>query len=219
MIRIFASLSVVACLLVGANLIFGLAAGDYNTAWQQLQGTRQQIESLSKTGSSPSAELASARDREKSLHQAFLDVRGRTRVHLLLGLLAVLMTIFVNSLSVTYFVGTGRWCKEVTQAYSLSPVWIERSTAIKRKSFPWALLGMVWVGMLAGFGAASDPGTLLQGTEHWVPWHSLLSLAAPAVLAFAFYKQWEAIRQNQVLLASIMQAVQEARTQRGLPTA
>ena len=35
------------------------------------------------------------------------------RVHTLLGLLISVMGVLVNCLSVTYFIGTGRWCKEV----------------------------------------------------------------------------------------------------------
>src|SRR5215475_117947 len=40
-------------------------------------------------------------------------------IHLYLGLLAVILTLGVHCLIFTYFLGTGRWVKEVALAYRL----------------------------------------------------------------------------------------------------
>ena len=75
------------------------------------------------------------------------DLHGQTdqailrwgTVHRLSGILAALVVVLVNSMSVTYFIGTGRWCREVVETYHLADALILRSKAIKRSSFPFAL--------------------------------------------------------------------------------
>ena len=57
------------------------------------------------------------------------DLHGQTdpqvlrwgTVHRLSGVLAALLVVLVNSMAVTYFIGTGRWCREVVETYGLDP--------------------------------------------------------------------------------------------------
>ncbi len=58
-------------------------------------------------------------------------------VHRLLGVAAALVVVLVNSIVVTYFIGTSRWCKEVVETYGLDAQFIRRSVALKRRTFPW----------------------------------------------------------------------------------
>src|SRR5262245_39259475 len=74
--------------------------------------------------------------------EAALAWRGR---HMLTGIAAALAVVFVESIVVTYFIGTGRWCKEVTEAYQLPPDDLAESARLKRRTFPLALLGMLTV--------------------------------------------------------------------------
>ncbi len=62
----------------------------------------------------------------------------------------------VNSIAVTYFVGTSRWCKEVGLTYQLDPQLIEQGQVNKRRNFPWALLSMTVIIVVAAFGAMAD---------------------------------------------------------------
>ena len=53
---------------------------------------------------------------------------ARMTLHMLLGAAAALMTVLVNSITITYFIGTSRWCKEVCETYQLeSPNWPSRA--------------------------------------------------------------------------------------------
>ena len=40
-------------------------------------------------------------------------------IHRLSGVAAAISVVLVNSIVVTYFVGTSRWCKEVSETYEL----------------------------------------------------------------------------------------------------
>ena len=106
---------------------------------------------------------AEARFEQKSQEQVllgknFIMVRGLQTIHFLLGVLASLVTVLVNSVSVTYFIGTTRWCREVVEEYDLDASLYERSRALKRLTYPWALGGVfVMLGIICA-GAAADPG-------------------------------------------------------------
>src|SRR5215831_2165281 len=78
-------------------------------------------------------------------------------VHRLLGVAAALAVVLVDSIVVTYFIGTNRWCKEVVETYQLHPELIDRSVALKRRTFPWALVSMLVVVGVGTLGAAADP--------------------------------------------------------------
>ena len=109
-------------------------------------------------------------------------------VHKMLGLASALIVVLVNSIVVTYFVGTGRWCKEVVEAYSLDVALIRRSVAIKRRTFPWAVAAMLVIVGVSALGAAADPGRMQPGTESWVIPHLIGALAGIAFIAWALRK-------------------------------
>src|SRR3954469_24792000 len=58
-------------------------------------------------------------------------------LHRLTGVAAALMVVFVESVVVTYFICTSRWCKEVVETYQLDPTIIQSSNKLKRRTFPW----------------------------------------------------------------------------------
>src|SRR5437667_10667305 len=64
--------------------------------------------------------------------------------HFYLGLFSVLGTLAVHCLVFIYFLGTGRWVKEVAIAYSLPDQPLPKLTReLKRRTFPVALLAML----------------------------------------------------------------------------
>src|SRR5213595_3300757 len=65
-------------------------------------------------------------------------------VHFWLGLSAVLVTLLVHCLIFTYFLGTGRWVKEVALAYRLpDDPYPKLTRTLKRRTFPPALFAML----------------------------------------------------------------------------
>ena len=152
------------------------------------------------------------------------DLHGQTApavlrwgtVHRLSGVLSALMVVLVNSLTVTYFVGTGKWCQEVVETYGLDGSFIERSRRLKRSTFPLALTGMLAVVGIVALGGAADPASGRPGTQHWVTPHLLGGLGLGAMIAWCFQAQVPQIRRQQGLIEEVMGEVRECRRRRGL---
>ena len=152
------------------------------------------------------------------------DLHGQTdpavlrwgTVHRLSGIFSSLMVVLVNSMAVTYFIGTGRWCREVVETYELDNVLIERSKQLKRQAFPWAVSGMLAVVTIVALGGAADPASGPSGTQDWVSVHLVGSLACVAVIGFCYQAQMSALRGQQRLIDEVLTAVRNIRLARGL---
>ena len=137
-------------------------------------------------------------------------------IHRLLGVAAAIVVILVDSIVMTYFIGTSRWCKEVMQAYQLDAEFVTRSVSLKRRTFPWAFLSMLVVIAVGALGAAADPSTMLQGTEHWVIFHLLGAFLGLAFIALSFYIQGRNIAAHHVVIEEIVAQVRRIRAELGL---
>ena len=155
--RIFLSLSITALLLIAAALTYGLMGGDYNgisNRYRALQSTS--TETLQDGAARLDAALTELR-----------PIQRHVRIHMLLGILAALMAVLVQSIGVTYFIGTGRWCKEVVEAYQLDEQFVRQHAKLKRQAFPFALLGIaaVLTQVQARLEGASQEGVQLASFE------------------------------------------------------
>jgi hypothetical protein len=137
-------------------------------------------------------------------------------VHRMMGIGAALVVVLVNSIGMTYFIGSGRWCKEVSDTYQLDPKLVRQSTWLKRKAFPWAVSSMLVVVCVGALGAAADPATLRQGTEHWVTPHLIGAFLGLLYIAFAFYMEAGRIAEHSAVIDAIMVEVRRIRQEHGL---
>ena len=149
----------------------------------------------------------------KPPQEATLAWKGR---HLLAGTAAALAVVLVESIAVTYFVGTSRWCKEVTETYALSTEDLAESTRLKRRTFPWCVVGMLTVVGVGALGAASDPGTGRPDTAAMAPWHLAGALAGLCLVAWSYFQAWLNIAANQGVIERIVAEVARIRRERGL---
>ena len=129
--------------------------------------------------------------------QAAFKARG---MHMLAGLAAALAVVFVHSIAITYFVGTSRWCKEVTETYLLDPAPLVRSNLLKRRTFPWSVLGMLTVVGIVALGAASDPGTGRANTATMANFHLIGAFVGLALVGWTFLRAWLNILDNQTVI-------------------
>jgi hypothetical protein len=137
-------------------------------------------------------------------------------VHRLSGVSAALVVVLVHSIVVTYFIGTSRWVKEVSEAYSLGNGYIIRANTLKRKTFPWAVMGMLAVVAVGALGAAADPSTGRPNTIAWVTPHLIGALTGLAFIAYTFFVEWNNIHANHLVIADVLADVQRIRAERGL---
>jgi hypothetical protein len=143
------------------------------------------------------------------------DTQRWATVHRLSGVTAGFLVVLVNSIVVTYFIGTSRWCKEVVETYRLSPDFIRRSSILKRKTFPWAVAAMLAVVGMVALGGAADPGAH-PGSEAWVKPHFYGAIAGLCFIAWASVAQWNNIFANHQVIEEVMTEVRRVRADRGL---
>jgi hypothetical protein len=137
-------------------------------------------------------------------------------IHRLTGVAAALAVVFVESVVVTYFIGTGRWCKEVVETYRLEQAFVQRSNLLKRRTFPWALVGMLAVVGIVALGGAADPATGRDHTQAWARWHLVGSFSGLLLIAWTYFVAWNNIFANHAIIREIVAQVGQIRRERGL---
>jgi hypothetical protein len=143
-------------------------------------------------------------------------------VHRLSGVAAGLVVLLVNSIVVTYFIGTSRWTKEVVDTYSLDEKLTGRGNRLKRATFPISVVSMLIIVGIVALGGAADPGSSptaniepIQGIT-WGNVHFLAAGLGIAAISYGFLLQWNNIRANQTVIADVLVEVKRIRTERGL---
>ena len=141
-------------------------------------------------------------------------------MHRLSGIAASLVVVLVNSVVVTYFIGTSRWCREVVETYRLDARLLRRSTSLKRGTFPIATLSMLAVVGVVALGGAADPAAALQlkplGGLTWSSLHFYGALLGTAFIAYSFVMEWINIQAHREVIAEILAEVHRIRVEKGL---
>jgi len=134
-------------------------------------------------------------------------------LHFWLGLSAALVTLLVHCLIFTYFLGTGRWVKEVALAYRLPDEPLPRLTReLKRQTFPPALFAMLIALATAAAGTAAQ-------LQEW-PWqvHAALATLTLLINFWAFAVEYRNVNTNAGVIERVLSEVDRIRAERGLPT-
>jgi hypothetical protein len=220
MARIFLALSAFAVVLLLGSMIVGFMLGDLNgvaRAWLNAQRRLNEINrDLNRDGDADEERKLAIEVRDEAL-RAYRPVRRLFTLHMLSGVAAALVTVLVNSVSVTYFIGTARWCREVVETYKLSPDLAERSQRLKRRTFPWALLGILSVLIIASLGAVSDPGANIHTSQHYVTFHLVASIAGTLAITWSFLMQVGNVGANYDVIEEILAEVNKRQAQPETP--
>lgn len=212
MARIFLALAVFAVLLLVTNLIVGHTLGDLGQSSRQYEAARQIAHDAEGSSTATNQEFITARAEKDRALAALGQMRSHFQPHIWLGIVAALVTILVNCISVTYFIGTSRWCREVVDAYNLDPALAQQSRSLKRRSFPFAFLGMITTLGIISLGAASDPGASLASPAAWVMPHFLMAWIGTLIISAAFYFQMIAIGENYRVINRILDEANRIRS-------
>lgn len=229
--RIFSVLAILALLTLSANFLLGLGIGDFNATAERYVAAAKEHNSLPMKDVSPELHQKTVQEFADA-GKAFAAPRRNLTLHFYLGVASSLLAILVCSISVTYFIGTSRWCREVAETYRLSPDFVRRSDLLKRRTFPYALLGIFTVIFIVALGGLSDPSIpwrrAFEMEKDWfnamfppasmVNIHYIAAMVGLLVLAFAFWIQATRIAANYGIIDEILAEVQRIRTERGLET-
>lgn len=151
------------------------------------------------------------------------DATGRDPLipyHFLTGLGAVVFAMLVHSIVLTYFMGTGRWLEETSQAYHLSPEWRQKSQSLKYRTIPAMVVCMLLLIVTGAFGAAADPASPV-GFQGWFGLsggtiHMLMGILTWGVHAAVNLYEYSSLERNGVIVNSVLGEVRRIRLERGL---
>jgi hypothetical protein len=132
-------------------------------------------------------------------------------IHFYLGLTTAIVGLMLHCLIFTYFLGTGRWVKEVGIAYKLKDADLPKTTReLKRVVFPAALYAM----LICIITAAAGAGAQLQA---W-PWfvHATLAVLTLVINAWAFRVEFHCLSANARVLRAVLDEVDRIRLAQGL---
>lgn len=216
MTRIFSSLALLAFSLLVANLLLGLSAGDYNGAARRLVEAQREVAAASKSLHASASETKAAKERLRVLAEEVRPTVQRAQTHMWLGVAAALVNVLVNSITITYFIGTSRWVREVAETYHLNPEYVRRSSALKRSTFPWALGAILIILGLVALGAASDPSASVEDSSQWVTPHYVTALVGVGLIGWSFLVQARSLAANYDAINEIIADVQRIRQEYGL---
>jgi amino acid transporter len=128
--------------------------------------------------------------------------------HKVLSLVAALFTLLVHCLIFTYFLGTGRWVKEVARAYALPDAELPKQTReFKRTVFPPALFAMLSTiaAVASGAGAQTSIDSL------WSLSHPVLTVLAMLINAYAYVVEYRIVSLNSAAMDRVMEEVGKRR--------
>lgn len=149
------------------------------------------------------------------------STQSQVSMHMLVGLGALTFATLVHAICLTYFMGTGRWIEETSNAYSLDLSWYDRNQRIKYRTVGGVVLCVLLLISVGAFGAVADPATpvsldgtlgMTSGQIHFFT--AVLTVIINIVTNFA---QFVAISQNSILVDGVLAEVCRIRADRGLP--
>jgi hypothetical protein len=213
-VRIFLALAIFAVGLLITNLALGLMTGDYNGVAGRYLSVQAELNSLKSSTTATEAELRAQQENRDQLGEQLLQLNKFNNLHVLCGIAASLVTLLVNSVTITYFIGTTRWCSEVVDTFELDTSLAKRSQALKRRTFPWALASILAVIAIIVFGGAALPfGANAAHAADWVTPHLYMAWTGTFLVGWSFLIQSGSIGANYRLIQEVMREVERVRGQ------
>jgi hypothetical protein len=148
------------------------------------------------------------------LHGGLTSEGSLYLTHFVLGLFSALAVLLIHCLAITYFLGTGRWVKEVCLAYGLPDQrWPRQTRDIKRRNTPYAILAMLVTIATAAAGAAR------QNFDDWPAWpHAALAATTLVVNVAVWVIEYRNMGTNLRILDEVYAETERMRAAAGLPS-
>ena len=144
-----------------------------------------------------------------------VDVRNQMSTHFRAALVAIPVALLVHSVAFTYFMGTGRWIEETSEAYKLGPEFRDQNVKLKYRMLPGMMLCVGLMLVTGAFGAVADPGANVR-MENSKLVHFSLAIATILANLLVTWTEWQAISRNGTLVEAVMNRVRQIRREKGL---
>ncbi|MEQ9409037.1 MAG: hypothetical protein RIK87_14975 [Fuerstiella sp.] len=149
------------------------------------------------------------------------EVQSQISTHMLIGMGVLTFAILVHAISLTYFMGTGRWIEETSHAYSLSPSFHALNQKIKYRTLPGMTFCILLLIATGALGAAADPATpiSLDGIPGvtGADIHFFTAMSTVIINLLTNFTQFVAISKNTDIVNDVLAEVKRIREERGLP--
>jgi hypothetical protein len=141
--------------------------------------------------------------------------------HFLAGSAGLVFAALVHAIVLTYFMGTGRWIEETSEAYRLDPSLRAQNQSLKYRAVSGMGTCLLLLIATGAFGAAADPASPV-GFRGWFglsPTAIHFTVAAATLCANALVNFWEfqAIDRNGEIVNAVLADVRRIRQEKGLP--
>ncbi|MBF0292691.1 MAG: hypothetical protein HQK86_11110 [Nitrospinae bacterium] len=121
--------------------------------------------------------------------------------HIGVGLLSPAAPMLAFSITLFYFIATGKAIGEAAQKGHATEDDVAATRGFKAKLFPWLLAAMIALMAAPLSGAAFDTGKLPRYA------HSIIAWASLAVLWLAWWKASAMLRENSAIMAKTAKAI------------
>ncbi len=207
MARIFFVLAIVALTLLISNIVLGWNTGDFGGATRELLEAGRAWDQAERSLIKSESEKREVKQEFDAAIARFKPMQRTKNIHVWGGIAAALMTLLVNSIAITYFIGTVRWSREVVEAFGFEHELVGRSARLKRRSFAWATVSMLVIMCIAALGALSDPTANPRIAAQWVTVHFMTAIAGTVLIAWSFLVQIVNIGANYDIVEQVMTQV------------
>ena len=139
-----------------------------------------------------------------TLLMGFMVIKTSLAQHVLFGFFTTFLVTLTQSMTMFYFIGTGKQVKDLVTALPSGPQFIQRTKVFKAKVFPpslWAML-FTMATMIIGGGVHTHVS--------WTPpiLHAFLAAAALYFNIVAFWKEAKYMIENNILMEELDRLLQ-----------
>jgi hypothetical protein len=131
-------------------------------------------------------------------------IKATIAQHFLFGFFTTFLVTLSQSMTMFYFIGTGKQVKDLVAALPSGPQFVQRTKVFKAKVFPPALWAMLFTmaTMIIGGG--------VQTHAWWTPpiLHALLAAASLYFNIVAFWKEAKYMIENNILMEELDRLLQ-----------
>ncbi|MDB4614368.1 hypothetical protein OAH18_01630 [bacterium] len=148
-------------------------------------------------------------------------VQSNVSTHLTIAIAAIVAGMLLHAITLTYFMGTGRWLEETSRAYKLGPDFHAGNQKLKYRFIPGMVACIIMLLVTGAFGAAADPASPIGFTGFLgLPASTIhFGIATITILLNLMVNitEYKAINSNGTIVNNVLAEVRRIRIEKGLP--